>query len=269
MLRASSRRLSVKSRLGKLTGGSVDFQPKNNIGFIRINNPEKFNALTGSMMLDFSKVMDEVEKFDGTAIVLTGEGKAFCSGSDLSCLSEFGTSEDGILMSDFMHQVTNRLYANDNQLTVSFINGPAFGGGSELATATDLRIASPKAKLATVHKNLALQPGWAGATRLVRLVGAQNALYMLSTAKVFNAQQLVDIGFCVPEIIEDIEDWTENHLSSIDRNVVRVMKSNAKNAVELSLHDAFREEKRNFGSLIGQPANVKAIAALKLRLERD
>ena len=50
---------------------------------LRINNPEKFNALTGSMMLDFSKVMDEVEKFDGTAIVLTGEGKAFCSGSDL------------------------------------------------------------------------------------------------------------------------------------------------------------------------------------------
>lgn len=50
---------------------------------LRINNPEKFNALTGSMMLDFSKVMDEVEKFDGTAIVLTGVGKAFCSGSDL------------------------------------------------------------------------------------------------------------------------------------------------------------------------------------------
>jgi len=85
------------------------------------------------------------------------------------CESYFRTSEDGILMSDFMHQVTNRLYANDNQLTVSFINGPAFGGGSELATATDLRIASPKAKLATVHKNLALQPGWAGATRLVRV----------------------------------------------------------------------------------------------------
>jgi len=40
---------------------------------------------------------------------------------------------------------------------------------------------------------------------IIRLVGAQNALYMLSTAKVFNAQQLVDIGFCVPEIIEDIE----------------------------------------------------------------
>jgi len=54
---------------------------------------------------------------------------------------------------------------------------------------------------------------------IIRLVGAQNALYMLSTAKVFNAQQLVDIGFCVPEIIEDIEDWATNHLSSIDRDV--------------------------------------------------
>ncbi|CBY24649.1 unnamed protein product [Oikopleura dioica] len=83
MLRVSLRRLSVESRLEKLKGGSVDFQTKNNIGFIRIKNPEKFNALTGSMMLDFSKVMDEVEKFDGTAIILTGEGKAFCSGSDL------------------------------------------------------------------------------------------------------------------------------------------------------------------------------------------
>jgi len=83
MIRLLSRRLSVESRLEKLKGGSVDFQTKNKIGFIRINNPDKFNALTGSMMLDFSKVMEEVENFDGTAIILTGEGKAFCSGSDL------------------------------------------------------------------------------------------------------------------------------------------------------------------------------------------
>lgn len=49
---------------------------------------------------------------------------------------------------------------------------------------------------------------------IIRLVGVQNALYMLSTAKVFNAQQLVDIGFCVPEIIEDIEvmDWKMLHI---------------------------------------------------------
>ncbi|CAG5098774.1 Oidioi.mRNA.OKI2018_I69.XSR.g15964.t1.cds [Oikopleura dioica] len=148
--RASSRSAcsSVEARLEKLKGGSVDFQVNKNIGYIRINNPKKFNALTGR-----------------------------------------NGFERRILLWKKLKNGTRKR----RQL---FRNAP---------TATDLRIAAPEAKLATVHKNLALQPGWAGATRLVRLVGAQNALYMLSTAKVFNAQELVDIGFCVPEIIEDIE----------------------------------------------------------------
>jgi len=60
---------------------------------------------------------------------------------------------------------------------------------------------------------------------IIRLVGAQNALYMLSTAKVFNAQQLVDIGFCVPEIIEDIEvmDYLKKILrSTISKNTIKI-----------------------------------------------
>jgi len=83
------------------------------------------------------------------------------SGSDVRCFDEFGTAEDGMLMSSFMHHVTSKLYQNEKFVTISYINGHAYGGGAELATATDMRIPSKHAKVAWVRVVKMTYPGYA------------------------------------------------------------------------------------------------------------
>ena len=79
------RKLSFESRLAALSGGSIDLQIKNQIGTILLNQPTARNAISGSMMLDFRNVLQEVESNKNLKCILfRGEGeKAFCAGSDL------------------------------------------------------------------------------------------------------------------------------------------------------------------------------------------
>ena len=135
-------------------------------------------------------------------------------------------------MSSFMHHVTSELYLNEKFITISYINGHAYGGGAELTTATDMRIANKHAKVAWVHKKMALQPGWGGAARLTRLVGGQTALYMLTTAKVFNTDELIGLGYCAPEIVGDIDIWLDKHIMSTPKEVIRAIKKNNVNAIK-------------------------------------
>jgi len=253
---------SLTERLERLKGGHVDLDIRGNVAFVRFNNASHRNAMTGAMMSDFEKIVNlEIPQYDGKAIVLTGEahGKAFCAGSDFECLEEFSEPEDAFEFSSLMHSLTSQIYFNEKFLTISFLNGAAFGGGAELATCTDMRLASPNAKLSFVHKNMALQPGWGGATRLTRLVGLQNSLYMLSTGKVFEADELIKTGFCAPEVVKDIDVWLEKNLLNIPKPVIRAMKKNGVNALKYDYDKAMSKEREIFATLVGSEENRHAL----------
>ena len=173
-----------------------------------------------------------------------------------------------MLMSNFMHDITSKLYLNEKFLTISYLNGVAYGGGAELATCTDMRLASKKAKVAWVHKKIALQPGWGGAARLTSLLGPQSALYMLLTAKPFDAEELINIRFCAPEIVNDIDLWLDKHVLSIPKPVLRVMKQNSVNALKYDYLTALENERALFGTLIGQDANRTALQNMKHKLKK-
>jgi len=140
----------VLARLKHLKGGNVNLDIKGSSAFVRFNHPESKNSLSGSMMAEFYRIVnDELSKFDGKAVILTGQpsGGAFCAGSDVNCLVEFSSPEDGIKMSEFMHDLTSKIYFNEKFLTVSHLNGYAMGGGAELATCTDIRLPTSKGLL--------------------------------------------------------------------------------------------------------------------------
>ena len=90
----------------------------------------------------------------------------------------------------FMQETTNRL-DRLHVPVITRVNGVAYGGGSELSTIGDIRIASPNTKVAFVHKKMALQPGWGGASRLIHLVGRQTAAELFLTARVVSSDELL------------------------------------------------------------------------------
>lgn len=164
------------------------------IAIIRLNRPEKFNALSREMILTLSDIFTNLESETGLrAILLTGAGdKAFCAGTDISELAQPNEAE--------ARKVSERGQALCNQIescavpVIAAINGIAAGGGCELALACHLRIASEKARFSLPESKLGVIPGYGGTQRLAREIGHGRALEMMLTGKIVGAEEAVQIG---------------------------------------------------------------------------
>ncbi|KFV77223.1 Ethylmalonyl-CoA decarboxylase, partial [Dryobates pubescens] len=188
---------SIQKKLQQLAGGSINLSKEDNgIAILTLNNPKLMNAFTGTMMLELQEKVTELESWkDGKGLIIYGAGNTFCSGSDLnavkaisnpqasSSLKVFISSllQDGMNMCMFMQNTLTRLMRLP-LISVALVQGKAFGGGAELATACDFRLMSPGSELRFVHRLMGLAPGWGGGARLVRIVGTGAALRLLSGA---------------------------------------------------------------------------------------
>ena len=158
------------------------------IAIIRLNRPEKFNALSREMILILSDIFTNLESETGLrAILLTGAGdKAFCAGTDISELAQLNEAE--------ARKVSERGQALCNQIescgvpVIAAINGIAAGGGCELALACHLRIASENARFSLPESKLGVIPGYGGTQRLAREIGHGRALEMMLTGKTRSAR---------------------------------------------------------------------------------
>lgn len=122
----------MRETLRNLGGGRVHLELSGGTATLRLDNPVAANAVTGSMMAELGDAIDELERWDGACLHVTGTGSTFCSGSDLSLVSAL--SGDGAeTMSRYMQHELTRL-AHLPCVSVAVINGPAVGGGSEVST---------------------------------------------------------------------------------------------------------------------------------------
>lgn len=160
---------------------------------ITIDRPAQLNALNKDVLAELEQVIDEAEKNTSVrAIILTGEGKAFVAGADISTM--VGMDETQALnFASFGQKVFDKI-ENLSKIVIAAINGFALGGGCELAMSCDIRYASEKAKLGQPEVNLGVIPGFAGTQRLPRLVGPGKALELLVTGNVIDANQALQIG---------------------------------------------------------------------------
>lgn len=138
---------------------------------LRLENPEKMNALSSEMLVQLAAHLDQVERdTDLRAVMLTAEGdRAFCTGADINSWGDLGPAEFARHWVRDGHRVFDRL-ARLSKPTIAVLNGHAFGGGLELATACDLRVMVPKAALALPEASIGIVPGWSGTQRLLRLL---------------------------------------------------------------------------------------------------
>ncbi|KAJ1438591.1 ClpP/crotonase-like domain-containing protein, partial [Ochromonadaceae sp. CCMP2298] len=170
--------------------GSVDLVRHQRFYEIVLNNPSKRNSISGRMMNDLAGVVDtiieESSQGDRVGVVLRGKGdKAFCSGADLTLVKEVvNTSEKGELMATFMTDALNRL-RQSCLVSVCVLNGPALGGGAEMATACDYRLMpdDEQVYIQYVHAKIGASPGWGGARRLASIVGRRHALRFCGTSE--------------------------------------------------------------------------------------
>ena len=173
---------------------------QNNIGIITISRPQAMNALNSAFFAEMDNMLIEIAgRNDIKVLILTGEGKAFVAGADIAEMSDMNT-EQGIAFS----KKGQNTFSNIEKLSIPVIaavNGFALGGGCELAMSCDFRIASTFAKFGQPEVNLGLIPGYAGTQRLARHVGLSNALYLLYTADMINAEEAFRIGL-VQKVVE-------------------------------------------------------------------
>jgi enoyl-CoA hydratase/carnithine racemase len=177
--------------------GSVTLRRDEGLAIITIDRPEKNNAFTLKMLKDWREVLLSCQDDpDVKVIILTGAGKAFCSGGDIGDLTagqSLGAYDIKLQFQEQLHAIA-RLMSDIDKPAIAAVNGQATGAGLDMALFCDMRFASPAAVFAATYARFGLFPGNGGTYFLPRLVGTSKALEMFWSADPIGAQEALRIG---------------------------------------------------------------------------
>ena len=167
---------------------------KNNIAFITLNRPEKYNAFNRAMALSFQKALDDCENdSDVRCVYITGMGKAFCAGQDLSEV----TDPNGPGMENILKEHYNPIVSkirNLNKPVMAAVNGIAAGAGANIALCCDVVVATQSAFFIQAFIKIGLIPDNGGTFFLPRLVGMQKASAFMMLGDKISAQEAERTG---------------------------------------------------------------------------
>jgi enoyl-CoA hydratase/carnithine racemase len=171
------------------------------IATITLHRPEKLNAYTHTMAMELVAACDFADADDSVrAVVVTGDGRAFCAGADLDpAAAEFDEAKyDGARFDDGVAKdaggVASLRFAAMRKPVIAAINGPAVGIGATLILPMDIRIAAESARFGFVFVRRCLVPEAASSWFLPRLVGMSRAMEWVATARVFDAAEALEGG---------------------------------------------------------------------------
>ena len=162
-----------------------------------LDRPEDLNTMTPTLLDELSTAIDDLDADrDVRCLLLTGAGdRAFSAGADLSALAADGmTATDGVELARHGQQTCGKLETCDTPV-VAAIDGFCLGGGMELATAADLRVATAASTFGQPEHNLGLLPGLGGTQRLPNLIGESRAKEIIFTGDRYTAAEMADNGF--------------------------------------------------------------------------
>jgi enoyl-CoA hydratase/carnithine racemase len=173
---------------------SIELRREGRVAHLRLNGPEKLNALTPQLLRELIDCCGDLADDDSVdVVVLEGEGDAFCAGADLAEFSKELAAAPGET-ADLGRVATNAL-ADLPQITVAIIQGHCVGGGPVLAAACDLRVAADNARFWIPELGLGIPLTWGGWEHLIRLIGETAAIDVVLTARPFGADEAMNLGF--------------------------------------------------------------------------
>ncbi|MCE4615829.1 MAG: enoyl-CoA hydratase-related protein, partial [Aeropyrum sp.] len=175
------------------------------VAWIVLNRPNKLNAISPKMIMELSQALDELEERDDVrAVILTGAGRAFSAGADVTAFAQVTPIEIAKFARRFQ-ELTLKIQFYTKPV-IAAIKGYALGGGLELAMSTDIRIASEDAMLGQPEINLGFIPGAGGTQRLARLAGPARAKELIMTGDMIPARDAEKMGIVnrvvPPEMLE-------------------------------------------------------------------
>ncbi|MCX6258131.1 MAG: enoyl-CoA hydratase-related protein [Bacteroidia bacterium] len=234
----------------------------NGVCLLTISRPAAMNALNSAFFTEFDHFLDNLSK-NVKVLVITGEGKAFVAGADISEMAEMDQDE-AYSFSKTGQDALDRL-ENLGIPVIAAVNGYALGSGCELSMAADFRIASKLAKFGQPELNLGLIPGHAGTQRLTRLIGTGNALYLILTCETINAEEAYRIGL-VQKLTEPENLLSEamaiaGKIAANGSQAALKAKRTIRSGTEMSFYLACESEAKEFADLFNQPATKEGMKA--------
>ncbi|HKR96087.1 MAG TPA: enoyl-CoA hydratase-related protein [Candidatus Angelobacter sp.] len=230
---------------------TVLYSKAQSIATITLNRPDKRNAISYELIDDLTAALKQAAGSAAQIVILTGAGKAFCSGMDLDNLKQLTgrTHEQNLKDSETMASLFRSLY-DFPKPTIAAVNGPAIAGGTGLATLCDFTLASPEAKFGYTEVKIGFVPAIVSSF-LIANIGEKRARDLLLTGRIFGAEEAHKLGLVneivaperlMPRALELAQQLMENSPASLqatkkllsgytreqfDRQVAQAVEANA------------------------------------------
>ncbi|MGA9529752.1 MAG: enoyl-CoA hydratase-related protein [Terriglobales bacterium] len=222
---------------------------ENGIATITLNRPDKRNAISYELITDLLRALDEVKQSPARVLILTGAGKAFCSGMDLEDLKSLigRSAEQSMQDSRTMASLFRALYEFPKP-TIAAVNGAAIAGGTGLALLCDFTLAVPEAKFGYTEVRIGFVPGIVS-TFLLRQVGEKVARDLLLTGRIFDAEEALRMGLLtriVPqeELMQRVRELAAQLMESSPLSLAytkRLLTGHARHELDSQIEAAIRE----------------------------
>jgi enoyl-CoA hydratase/carnithine racemase len=177
------------------TAEPLYLETRDRVAEIVLNRPAKLNAIGHDTLTALEACLDQVESDRGIrALIIRGEGRAFCAGADLTSVSD--NVADLRVLAEFMaywHRVFRRL-AESPVPSIAAVHGIAFAGGFELMQACDFAVVTDDARLGDQHANYGLFPGGGGSQLLPRLIGERRAKWLILSGETIDPREALAAG---------------------------------------------------------------------------
>lgn len=242
----------------------VTVERRGRVALLRLNRPEKLNALSAALLAELTVALEAADGDDGVgAIVVTGGGRAFCVGGDVAEMAR---------VADFVAAAEAELgggawegIARCRKPVLAAVNGPALGGGCELALMCDFILAGEGATFAQPEIKLGTIPGAGGTQRLARAVGKALAMELCLTGRAMGAREARRAGMVARVVADDelMDDaWrTGETIARYSLPVARMVKAAVKAADEMPLAAGVLYERRLFHATFGLADRAEGMEA--------
>ena len=236
---------------------------------LTLNRPEKLNAITPALMVDLREHLDHIAGDESVrCVILTGAGRSFCSGHDLSAIAsgEHAPSK---------HYEPETIDALENlpQPTVAKIHGHCFTGGLELALGCDLLVASESAKLGDTHGQWGLAPIWGMSVRLPERIGPSRAKELMFTSRRITGAEAAALGLvdraCPEDDLDKVVSALAGEIAENSPGTNRIDKALLRDTARMTRSEALLRERE---MPYGMPEDVRermSARTKKRRAKRD
>ena len=205
---------------------SIELKIENKVAFIALNRPEVFNSFNREMALNLQSVLDDCEENEEVrAIVLTGNGKAFCAGQDLKEVTD-PELHPGFraILEEHYNPIIIRI-REIGKPVIAAVNGVAAGAGANIALACDIVVATEKASFIQAFSKIGLIPDSAGTFFLPRLIGFQKASALMMLGDKVSAEEAERLGmiykyFPTDSFVDDVNKLATQVASMPTRGLV-------------------------------------------------